>query len=98
MEVDYNEIFAGALNLGNPAGTFYKTHNQTGALTLGVAGAPTRGGWAQIVIIANTSAINVPAAWIKFGGDDISTTNAAANHLCVMFRDDDTIYYTNKVV
>jgi hypothetical protein len=89
--------FTGALNLGNHAGTLYKDHAQTGAITLvGSGGSP--GGWAFIKITANGDAINVPVAWIKYGGDDISIVAAAVNHVQVFYKDADTIYYTNKVV
>jgi hypothetical protein len=91
-------IFSGALNLGNIQGTLYHPHTQTGALTLAVATSPKPGGWAAVPIVANGGAINVPAAWIKYGGDDISIVAGQTNHLQVFYLNDDTVYYTNKVV
>jgi hypothetical protein len=89
--------FSGALNLGNQEGTLYNNHTQTGALTLSASnGSP--GGWALVPILANGDAINIPGAWIKYGGDDISIVNGQTNHFQAFFKDETTIYYTNKVV
>jgi hypothetical protein len=90
-------IFSGALNLGNTEGTLYNAHTQAGAITLAVGGTPTPGGWAFITIAADGSAINVPGAWVKYGGDDISVVAGTTNHLQVFYKDGDSVYYTNKV-
>lgn len=88
--------FSGALNLGDPEGTLYLQHQQSGAITLSVAnGSP--GGWALVPIVADGNAINVPAAWILYGGDAISIVVDDVNHIQVFYKDADTIYYTNKV-
>lgn len=89
--------FSGALNLGDAEGTLYHEHAQTGAITLAVAnGSP--GGWALVPIMANGDAINVPAAWIQWGGDAISIVATDVNHVSVFYKDADNVYYTNKVV
>jgi hypothetical protein len=90
--------FSGAFFLGNPKGCLYDDHVQTGVLTFGVGGnSSTPGGWAMIVIAANGSAINIPGAWVKYGGDDISPVNGNSNHFQVFYKENGRIYYTNKV-
>lgn len=91
--------FSGAFPCNDTDGSILSDnfYEQTGALTLSVSnGVP--GGNALIPIKANGSAINVPGAWIKYGGDDISTVAGDVNHLMVLYKDADTIYYTNKVI
>jgi len=84
------------MNLRNPLGTIYTRHNQTGVLNI-IDTNGTPGGYAIVDIVANGSAINVPAGWIKYGGDDISFVNGAINHFQVFYKSADVIYCTNKV-
>ena len=94
---EQQEVFTGILDLSNPSGTLYPDYTQTGALTLSV-GSSEPGGWAVAKITANGSAINIPGAWIQFGGDSISTTASQVNHLHIFYKDSSTVYYTNKVI
>lgn len=89
--------FTGALDLSNVLGSFYNLCVQAGALTLAAANG-VAGGTAIIPIQSDGSAINIPVAWIQYGGDAISTTAGQVNHLTVMYKDAATIYYSNKVV
>jgi hypothetical protein len=97
LRPEVEQRFIGILSLINPLGTLYTDYTQTGVLTI-TAGATNPGGYATIKIIANGDAINLPATWIKYAGDDISIDAADENHLQVYYKDADTIYYTNKVV
>ena len=72
MLVDRFEIFAGPLFLGNPLGSIYRDHQQTGDITFASGPDATPLGSATIKIIANGDDINVPAAWLLVGGDEIS--------------------------
>lgn len=94
---EVEQRFVGIVSLINPMGTYYSRYTQTGVLTLS-AGACVPGGMAAITIEANGDAINVPEGWILYGGDAISTNDGEENHLSFLYKDADTIYYTNKVV
>lgn len=91
------EQFSGPLDLSNPLGAMYLEHTQTGVLTLSESNGQA-GGCALIPIVASGDAINLPVAWIKYGGDDISVVAGETNHLTVVYKDEDTIYWSNKVV
>lgn len=97
QEPNIYKNFTGALDLSNVLGAFYDLCVQTGVLTLAAANG-VAGGTAIIPIQANGSAINIPGTWIQYGGDAISTTVGQVNHLTVLYKDANTIYYTNKVV
>lgn len=96
-QADIMSLFSGALNLSNANGTVYRTHNQSGALSLSVAGNQVINGWATVPIVADGSPITVPGAWIKYGGDDISIVAGQTNHFLLTWTGE-FYYYTNKVV
>ncbi|MFZ1807619.1 MAG: hypothetical protein WAU36_10375 [Cyclobacteriaceae bacterium] len=96
-QVDQFEQFDGTLSLSNNyTGSKYKTHTQSGDLTLGVGPDKAIHGWASVPIIASGDAINVPAEWI-LRGDAISTTDGDTNHIMVTW-DGEYFHLANKVV
>lgn len=88
--------FKGKLDLSRSM-TIYEKWIQEGPVVFDIEKASI-GGSALLVIIANGSAINIPSNWIFYGGDDISVVNGDENHISVFYKDEDTIYYSNKVI
>lgn len=88
--------FTGALALNKTEGTIHTgEYSFDGALSAG--GNLIPGAWALVTLVGTGVAITTPAAWIKYGGDDLDSTLAAKNHFQAFVKDDATIFWTNKV-
>lgn len=93
-----SSAFSGVLDLSSVGGKLHDDHVQTGAITLSVGPNAVPGGWDLIAITANGSAINVPAGWVLYGGDTISTVSGNVNHIQVYYKNANRVYYSNRVV
>ncbi len=89
--------FSGAFGFKNTKGTIVQGEFSFNG-TLSVGPSPVPGAWEFVTMVGNGSAINLPASFIKYGGDDISTTLGAKNHFQAFYAEDNKIFWTNKVV